>query len=312
MHKKALYAFFFLLSSAICKNAEAQIFGEKDESLTWEQSLIRDNMYISEWFDGMAEGLDLFLVGRKMTDRRNETTVVLESNNYYNEKDSYRSAFNLNVNLRLPNFEEYWQITFTSYDENEDRGIANSYLRRTPRDQEYGARLGFFRKLGNVRAAFQPRVTFAGTPKISHSVSFESIAENHEVRINPKLEFYASADKGPGVFQAINFNFEINKYYSITQINEGDYEDRSHVYNITNGVALNHWINRVSFMNYNFFVLSQNRPNYQIAEYIVSVAWNHQLYRNVFDYQLIPNISFSRDYNFVANPGITLNMSVKF
>ncbi len=97
--------------------------------------------------------------------------------------------------------EKYWQLTFTSYDESEDRGVRNRYLRQTPRERNYGASFGLFKKLGEVRTAFRPRLSFEGNPAISHSLSMESVAEKKRgYRINPKLEFYANPTKGAGAF----------------------------------------------------------------------------------------------------------------
>lgn len=278
----------------------------------WGQSLIEDNLVISEWFDGMAEGLDLFLAGKKMTDRRNETQLIVESGFYYSDLNGYSDATSFNINLRLPNVEEYWQVTFTSYDENKERGVSNSYLRQSPRQRDYGATIGFFRKLGDVKTAFQPRISFSGTPKISHALIFESLAERKGYKLNPRLEFYASADKGPGIFQSLNFNFKLSKSFSLTWVNEGDYEDRTHLYTLTNGLVFTQTFNDVSSINYNFFVTSVNTPNQQLDNYIFSIMWNHQLYKNILDYQIGPNLRFDTDTSFTGNPGVVLNLILLF
>ncbi len=282
------------------------------EQMNWEQSLIDRNILVSEWFDGVADGIDLFLAGKRYTSKRNTTSAVVETSAYYTEVDGLSFNANFNVNLRLPNVEEYWMLTFTSYDELQERSARSTYLRQTPRERNYGASVGFFKKLGEVRTAFQPRITFEGTPAISHSLSFESVAERRTYRLNPKLEFYATPSKGAGVFQAMNFNWILTRMFSLTFINEGDYVNRPHEYTVTNGLSLGQFFNARQTLSYNFFVTSSNRPNYQLAGYNISLAWKQVVYRRILEYQVIPNLDFHRDHGYVMNPGITLNVDIYF
>lgn len=285
----------------------------EEEKTTLEDDLIQSNIYISRFFDSMANGLDLFLAGQQYTDKPNTTSAIFETSAYYNSLTGLKNDVSLDFNLRLPNVEEYWQVTFTSYDETAERGVSQDYLRNTPRQRNYGATFGFFKQLGNVRTSFQPRVSFAGAFKISHTLSFESIVEKTKsYRFNPKLQFYADADKGPGMFQALNFNFSLNRYYSLTFVNEGDYVDRVETYTVTNGVALGQWFSQMSSISYNIFVTSTNRPNYQLYAYNFSAAFSQILYKNILDYQIQPNIDFSQAHNFVRNPGVNFHLYVRF
>ncbi|WP_347358805.1 hypothetical protein [Bdellovibrio sp.] len=278
-----------------------------------EESLISGNIAISEWFDGVAEGLDLFLAGRQYTSKKNPTSATISSAFYYNEKNHYSDATSFNLNLRLPNVEEYWMITFTSYDETKERGVSQTYLRQTPREQDYGATLGFFQKLGDVRTSFQPHISFAGSFKISNSLTFESVAERGKnYRVNPKLQFYADADKGTGIFQAFNFNFLLTKIFTLTFINEGDYEDRTHLYTVTNGVALGQWFNKTANISYNFFVISENKPSYRMTGFSLSTSWSQTLYKNMLSYQLIPGLGFNADDKYRGIPGMTLILDLQF
>lgn len=306
---------FFVACFSVCSSASPVDRRNKVEHRDysdWEQSLIDHNIAISKWLDGAAESLDLFLAGERLTDKRNDTQVVIETSAFYSEREGFNDATSFGINLRLPNVEEYWQLTFTSYDETRERGVRNSYLRQTGREQDFGASVGFFKRLGNVRTAFRPRVSFSGAPRISHSLSFESVAEKTFYRINPKLEFYADAGRGTGIFQAVNFNFQLNDVLSLTLINEGDYEDRSHIYSVSNGLSLGQWVDSRSSIAYGVLFNSKNQPNYQLAEYIFSVGWTHIIYKNILDFELIPYLSFSRDFNYVGNYGLILNNNIRF
>ncbi|WP_413293555.1 hypothetical protein ACLSU7_00465 [Bdellovibrio sp. HCB185ZH] len=284
-----------------------------DDKTTLEEDLINSNIYISRFFDNMADGVDLFLAGQQYTEKPNTTSAVFETASYYNSLEGLRNDLSFDFYLRLPNVEEYWQVTFTSYDETAERGVSQEYLRNQPRQRNAGATFGFFRQLGNVRTSYQPRISFALPLKISHTLTFESIVEKSKsYRVNPKLQFYADADKGTGMFQALNFNFTLNRRFSLTFINEGDYEDRIATYTVTNGVALGQWFSKMANISYNIFFTSKNRPNYHLYSYNFSAAFSQILYKNILDYQIQPNIDFSEEHDFVRNPGVNFHLYIRF
>jgi hypothetical protein len=285
----------------------------EDKGLTWEQWFIKSNIGISQWFDGVAEGLDLFIVGRKLTNRPNESFIKIENTTTSSEGQSLNNATSFIVNPRLPNLEEYWHLKFSTYDEQEERRNAkNDFLRQTQRRQNYGATVGVFRKLGNVRTAFQPRIELQDPLKVSHSLTFDSVADSKNYLINPKIEFYAGPEKGAGVFQALNFNFYLNRMYSLTLINQGDYEDKQHLLTVTNGISLGQSFDEKTSLSYNLIFTTNNRPSYMLASYNFSVACNQLLYRRILDFAIIPNIDFNYDHSFKGIAGLTFAINLNF
>jgi hypothetical protein len=281
-------------------------------SPTFEENFIKGDIAVSEWFDGVADGLDLFLVGKRITKKKNETNVNLENATFYTEGGGLKNETALNVNLRLPNLEEYAQLKFTSYDETQDHGVQSNYLRQQPRERSYGATVGLFKKLGNVRTAFQPRIGLQDPLDISHSLTFESIANFKTYQVNPKVQFFADAKKGPGVFQALNFYLRLTKIYSLTFINEFEYQDRPHLFIGDNGVSLGQMITKNSSMSYGILLISNNQTVYHLETYSFSVAWSHTLYRRILSYQIIPHWDFTRLTDFTGRTGLTFNVSLNF
>lgn len=307
-----------LILSALCSlpvlaDDLSDIQKRRAENETVEQKFIDSNIAISNWLDGAAEGLDLFLVGKKLTDAKNETHVRVENSTYSMEGANLTNATSLNVNSRLPNLEEYWQLKFTTYDDAEEsRSVKSGYLRQTPREQNYGATVGLFRKLGNVRTSFQPRIALQDPLKVSHSLRFESILDQYNYKINPKVEFYADADKGAGIYWNLNFNFELNPLWSLTLINEGNYEDKTHLYTAGNGFSFGHYLNEITTMGYSLIFTSINQPSYHLDNYSASVSWNQLIYKKILDYQIIPHLDFARAQSFKGNAGLIFNLNLNF
>lgn len=275
--------------------------------------MIFRNIQISKWFDSFADGIDVFLVGRRVTKEKNQTAVTLENSTMLREARVPYNLSSLNVSLRLPNLEKYWQLKFTSYDETEEKRRASQrYVRTTPRQRNYGATVGLFRKLGDVKVSFQPRITLQDPLSVSHSIAFESIAEYKKFHVNPKFELFAKPTTGTGVFGALNFNFDFTNIWSLTYVNEGEYRESVNTFFVTNGVSLGQQLSEKTALAYNIFVDSNNRPNYNMSSYTFSVAWSHILYNKILDYEVIPYLTFARLVGFRGSPGLTVNVSLNF
>ncbi len=280
---------------------------------SWTQRMVKSNIEISEWFDSMAEGIDLYLAGKKLTKKKNTSKVRFEELVNSVEGQEVTHDFSVGVMLRLPNVEEYWQVKFTSYDEMEERRRSQTaYLRQTPRQENYGATIGAFRKLGNVRVAFQPRVQLQDPLSVSHSLAFESIAEMKTYSINPKIELYAVADKGTGVFWSLNFNFNLNQNYSLTLFNSGDYISQLHLESVINGFSFQHVITDYTAISYGTNFFSSNRPRYHLDGYSFFTTWSQNIYKNILDFSLTPHLDFYRDLNWHGRAGISLNIGLSF
>lgn len=281
---------------------------------TVEHGLINTNIIVGNWFDGLADNLDLFLAGKRLTTRKNESGIKIENSSYYNESDgpAVKNQTSVNAALRLPNVEQYWQVKFTDYDETKEKGVKSAIVRPGPRPKNYGATVGAFQQLGNVRSAFQPRVALQDPLSIAHSLTFESTAELESCRIVPRIEFYATPDSGVGTYQEVNFHFKLSKIWSFTLINDGNYEERKNQYSVSNGFTFGQIVTKTSGLSYSMIFSSNNRPNYHLENYVIAVGWGHLLYKNILDYSISPRVDFNRGTNFTGSKGLTFNVGLNF
>lgn len=285
---------------------------DKDED-TWEDQFIYSNIAISDWFDGVADGLDMFLVGKRVSNKPNASSVRVENTTVSREGEQVTNNTSLGVALRLPNVEEYWSLKFSSYDEQEERrNIKGQYLKQTPREQNYGATVGLLATIGNIRTTFEPRIELSDPLKVSHSLTFESVGRYRGSTVNPQLEFYADAGDGLGTAQELNFYFKLSRLYSITFVNQGDYKEKTHLFNVGNGVSLGQLLSDKMAFSYNVFFSSNNQPNYHLEGYNFSFGFSHTLYRRILDYQIVPNIDFQEENGFRSQLGITFTVNLSF
>lgn len=286
---------------------------KSEESWTWEQAFIRSNLYMANVFDSAAEKIDLFLSRRDKTEHRNDTSVRIINSSNSSEGQTVTNYSYLNVNLRLPNLEEYWQVKFSSYNEEEaNRGVQKGYLRTTPIEQSYGATVGLFRKLGNIRTSFQPRIELQDPLKVSHSLRFDSVADLKTYEVNPKLEFFASPDKGTGIYGGVNVKFVLSKYYDLLVINEGEYQEKSATFSSNSGFSVQQVLNDKQSVAFNLFINSNSRTAYHLESYSFSVSWNEVVYKKILEYQIVPHLDFGLPNSFKGIAGLTFNVSINF
>lgn len=314
VQSKSLFVLFFLVFAAVSAGAIPSYSRiDRDEEKTLEQKLIERNVAITKWFGNFTESIDLYLVNRQLKAERNETSFRVENSTYSREGTGLTNETVLAINPRFPNLEKYWNLKFTTYDEQEDsRGTDKSYLRQTPRQRNYGATIGLFSKFGKVRTLFQPRIELQDPLNVSQSLAFESVADFKTFKVVPKLEFFASATKGTGVFQALNFNLLTSSLFSLNLINEATYEEKLNRLSVTNGISIGHAVTLNDALTYNFYLFSNNRENYHLDAYSLSASWGHSLIRKILDTQLTPHLDFNSGRNFTGQAGLTLQVILSF
>lgn len=294
-------------------SAFAETKPEEPERAEWEEKFIQKNKDISNWFDSFTEGIDLFLVGKRVTKDKNKSSIRIDNTTTSTEGRNIANNTSIAIKPRLQNLEEFMQLKFTSYDEKEDgRGVESGYLRKTQRKKNYGATVGFIRKLGKVRTTFQPRITLQDPLKVAHSLAFESVAEVKKFQMNPKFELFADPDKGTGTFQAVNFNWVFTPVYSFTFINEAEYQEKAHILSVTNGFALGQEYSEKAGFTYSWIFTSHNRERYHLDSHSVSVTYHQNIYRNILDFQLTPHLDFVKNERFKGKTGIIFNLSLNF
>jgi hypothetical protein len=279
---------------------------------TIEQKMLRGNIEASRWLDSFADSVDMYLMGERITKKRNDTYVKLSNSTYSNNGQGPNNQSNIDASLRLPNLEEYWQLKFTDYDQTQEQTIRQSNLRSAPRARNYGATLGLFQKLGNVRVKFLPRVNLRNPLDISYNLGFESEADMKTYMLKPKIEFYAASDKGTGAFVNLDADVPMSKYYSLTLINESEYVDKLHSYTVTNGFSINEPWDETRGLSYSWVFSSLNQPSYHLDNHSIAVTFSQILYHNILDYSVTPHLDFTRDSSFTGNPGLTFTFNLNF
>ena len=185
-------------------------------------------------------------------------------------------------------------------------------MRQQPQEERYGATLGLFQKVGDLRASFQPRIELTDPLQVSHSLSLATIVQFARFSLNPKVELFAKPDLGVGFFGALNAQTDLSKKFSLTFVNEGEYQEKIHKLSVTNGLVLGQMITDETALSYSAMVISHNREVYHVNHYSLAVSWNQLIYRRVLDYQVTPHIDFYDLHDFKPTAGLAVQVRLHF
>lgn len=287
----------------------------EEESFDFGKSFTETDEIISSWFNGVTEGVDLFLVGKRMANRNKKVSseIIVQNTTYSRESENFVNYTNISVNPRFPNLEAYWSLKFSTYDDtNLVQTAQGGYARQRPQDKKYAASIGLFRKLSNIRLAFQPRIELQDPLKVSHFLTAETVADMKTYQINPKFQLFADATLGTGTFHAFNFNFPIDDVYSLALLNEGEYEEKLNRYSVTNGISIGQVLTDTTSLGYGLTFFSNNRPTYHLNAYSMSLTWSEVIYKKLFDYRITPHLDFVRAEDYRGFVGIVFEFNFRF
>ncbi len=290
---------------------QKEVQKDKDNS-PLEQDLIDSNVEFARMLNHTADGFDVFITGKRLTKRKNDSRLTLSLDSYLDHTGKITTSPGVGFNLHLPNVESYFNLKFTSYDETTTRGIKKIEPIKENRPQNYGATLGFFRKLNRVKVSFQPRVDYQKGVRISHALGFESSGEFKKLTVAPKVEFFANADRGTGVFHALNFGLPLNKIFSLSQINQAEYYDRDTLYEVNHGLSLSQVIPPNAGLGYTVVLNFNNKSAYHLQAYTFTIGWGQTIYKDILNYRIGPNLSFNKDRGFSGAPGLAAGVDLIF
>lgn len=295
----------FLMSLLECAFAE--------EQRTFEQRMLDTGDDISRSVDRMADQIDMLLAGKRYTRMPNKSSARISQLVTHREGGKDKLSTDFNLNLRLPNLEKRWAVRFTSYDEAEEsRDLQQRRVLTRPRRREYGAAVGFFRKLGKVRTTFQPRLVLKDPLEMSYILRFESNAEVKPIRLIPRLELFADPTKGTGEFVGIELVYKLADRWEMSNQNEEEYRERGNLFTTNHGLSFDYALSDNQGLGLSFVWTSSSRPAFHLDSFTIAPSYAQEIYRDRLKYSLTPFIQFAKVVHFQGDVGVTLNIVIIF
>lgn len=269
---------------------------------------------IAETIDQTAENIDVRLAGKKYTKKKNASSVSVKQLTVWREGGDLNNSTSFGINIRLPNLERRWQVRFSSYDEEEEQRDQQAKRFRTrPRENNPGAALLFFKRLGKIKTVFQPRLEIKDPLAMSYILRFESDAGTERFRINPRADFFAHPEYGTGQYFRLNFSFNLAERWELTLINDEEYRERTNFLNVNHGVSLDHALSDDKGVAFSVIANSVNLGGgYHLNQYTFSPAYAQELAEDRLRFVLATFLAFGKGEAFKGDAGCSLQVEVIF
>lgn len=307
-----------MIFSSVALYADEQIKTPSDDSPSLAEKAIhaadKAADRIAQTVDSAARKLDLTLAGKRYTQQKNDSSISVKQLVVWSEGGKHQTSTSFDLNIRLPNLERRWQLRFSNYDEQEeDRNLQDRRFRTRPRENRPGAALLFFRKLGNVRTLFQPRVELKDPLAVSYLLRFESDAHVKPVLVSPRLDLFADPVKGTGEYFHLNFTFELDRKWELSFLNEEEYRERTNLLNVNHGVVLDYSLSDDKGLGLSFTTNSVNsQGGYHLNQYAVSPSYGQELARDRLRFVTSVFLAFTKAEAFKGDLGCSLQVEVIF
>ena len=276
------------------------------------QGAINTDIAIAETIDDLAESLDLFLAGKKESKEKNESTARIIMYGSRAEGGVKSEAVNLDLSLRLPNFEEYWQLKFTTVESNDFQSLDKNRAGAAPGQKKYVASLGFFDQLGRIKTSFQPRIELSDPLQSSYVLEFSNTVKKNKYHFRPRLKFFADSEKGTGESASFNVDFQLKRSVAYRMIIEQQYLDLLGLFSTNMGPELLVSLSEKTGLSTSLTFYSTNRPSYHLDHYLALYTIRHEVHKKILYAQISPSLIFPKDHGFKGVAGVSLTIELIF
>jgi hypothetical protein len=294
---------FLLLGLLFCLDAHAV-------PSRLEQRALDASSYLSQKIQAGAEYLDLALAGKKYTDDANTSQASVSQLVSLTEGGVWHNSTDIGLNLRLPNVEKHWQARFSTYDEEQEhRDMNQRIIRTTERPKDPGAALFFFRKLGNVKTTFQPRVELKNPLQVNYVLKFETDAAHKAFRLEPSAELFADSIKGTGQWVGMNFFLRPSARWEFTQQNEEEYHASLNTFSTRHGFTVDYALSDDKGLGWATVASSENH-NFHLSNLNFALSYSQQVIPKLLKYSFSPFLGFAKADSFKGKFGVSLNILI--
>ncbi|MGB5444501.1 MAG: hypothetical protein WBM99_03255 [Psychromonas sp.] len=258
-------------------------------SKTAEQSLV-DNTYNylntkfcqpALWFD------DFFADERTTSDSRAGTMVRWYNDFIWQEGEGFSFVPNLNARLYLPKITKKLKLVFESEnDDNEDRFFPDS-----DSDQPKNA-LGL-----SYDVSVKDRSSFIIKATIRPSIEgrFRYIYPLNSDTLWRFTQTIYQKENVTGEATHIDFDHSLNEKFLFRWANFSKLETDLDGFEFGSGFTLYHYISPTQALSYRANFTANNKPYYYINNTQLGVTYRHNILRNWFFYELIPEVNWPKE-----------------
>jgi hypothetical protein len=293
-------------------------FDAQTENSNEEQKvLLADRLHqgVSNRVLNSAERIDAFFYDEQTAIEQNKTTFRIKLDTFFEEGEPVDFRPRTSLKLVLPGLEEKFHFTLSGDPEDDDKLFDTPIDTPDPGDKENDddgvkANLRYFFKNeleSNISASIGARIRdgrFVIFPegRYRRSFEFDPIA----LRFEQRVIWYS--DTGWESKTKFDFDNLVFQKYLLRTTLSGDWFEEKDGYFYSFGFATFQPLFKNIMLNYSWKNSYETRPVHSLTESVFKAAYRQNIWREWLFFEVVPQLSFPRERDFEAVPGILLRV----
>ena len=264
-----------------------------------------------------ADWLDSFFQADRMEIEENKTSLRLKLSSFFEEGETYDVKLSARLRLALPGLEDKFHLYINSVFEEDDISVTDplnepSDVNNTEKNTDVSLRY-FFKAAKKRNFSFRVGVRFDKfTPELYAGPRF-SLSNGFgqwTIRFTDKLTYFT--DNGWENRSDIDFERALaDNLFFRTNLKGSWYEDApGYFYSLNNTLFQTIDADRaIAYQQNTYF---QTSPCNELSKVLVRVKYRSRIWRAWLFYEISPQMTFPREHDFDAIPGITVSLEGVF
>lgn len=283
--------------------------GEKEEA--GEYALDRQKEAIDSQILRASRWVDAFFADEVYEAEKATTLIRLRPELYYRKEHGTKGKAKVRIKLSLPNLGRKTSLVIGSDDAIDDfnDNLDDSTQEAVVGLQFFGKTSEFWHSSLSVGLKFNEFAAYAG-PRVRFLTPWgerKSFAFTQAVRYQSNGYW--------NTVSRLDFNFILGQRYFFRQTFDGRWRgERSDEEGFRTRVSsiLTQRLPGAAGLQYDFSTIFHTRPDTHVDSYTLALRFRKKSKRDWLYYEIVPQVSFDHDYDYVFNPGIRLRAELFF
>ena len=310
---KCVVLLILVFPVAVCpaeQDAEAEVSNQSEmATLTEEEESVLDwhKRNVEARVQRAAQWVDAFFGDPNFDAEVASSQLRIRPELYYRDKQGAKIRLKGSLKLGLPNFNRKISLIVGT---DSDNGTLGDSVDDSSDESIVG--LQFFGKIRNdwhlslsAGAKFNDFAAFVG-PRARYD---KTLSERSSYRFTQTIRWQTN---NRWQFNSrLDLNYAFNPQFLFRQTFEGRWRGEKsdkEGYRVRFSSLLTHGLKKTAGLQYEFTTIFHTQPNTHVDEYIVALRYRRRTSRDWFYYEIVPQVSFDREFDYQTNPGIRLRV----
>jgi hypothetical protein len=257
----------------------------------------------------LSSSIDNFFADSKHEDLQNRSKLKISLDTYFVESRGPHAIPDVNYRLMLPRTERRLQLFIEKEDDdNKDETSESKAAGKNAQDEDNDltAGLRYMVEKSGIRFSWDNGV-IVNVPMVVFSrftAKKKILFDQWVLKVNQQVKWVN--DNGFTSDLDLDFDKKLSRKFILRMVNNTFWNDQDYVVRFENGPSLFHQINRKMALSYHAHVVTINKPEFVVDNYILQITYRQLIYSKWLYMNISPFTNFPRINNFHRVPGLTV------